>query len=125
MTNQNETNIHDLFEHDETLQKYIDLQTKKLTDRFEKLEEQIADHQRYNEQRQADLSNRLNTHTDQINRLQDFQKDSLRFQEAVKSMHEKTQAKIEREKENYTFLIDQLSQELRTKTTELEKFTTS
>lgn len=62
--------------------------------------------QKYNEQKQADLSNRLSTHTEQIGRLQDFQKDSLKFQEAVKAMNEKTNQKIDKEKENLTAMME-------------------
>jgi hypothetical protein len=72
--------------------------TTKLTgvdDRFTKTEASALDHQNYMEQKIIELKQYFAKANDSIYKLQDFQKESIKFQEKTRTDHAATQKRIE------------------------------
>lgn len=57
-------------------------------------------------------------------KLQDFQKDSIKFQDSIRTMNEKTIHKINKERENMNQLLEHSCNELKLKIHEIDTFTT-
>jgi hypothetical protein len=74
-------------------EKLLSLLTNKMTgvdDRFTKSEASALDHQNYMEQKIIELKHYVAKANDSIFKLQDFQKDSIRFQEKTRNDHAAT-----------------------------------
>lgn len=72
--------------------------TTKLTgvdDRFTKTEASALEHQNYMEQKIVELKHYFAKANDAIYKLQDFQKESIKFQEKTRNDHAATQKRIE------------------------------
>ena len=64
-------------------------------ERFSKAEVLSQDHQQYMEQKITELKHYFAKQSDQIYKLQEFQKESTKFQEKTRNDHDKTQKRID------------------------------
>eukprot|EP00347_Sterkiella_histriomuscorum_P006612 403352105 len=119
-----ENNIKQLIMTDEALRAYVDERTAHIDKKIEQMQDHSQLQQQYNEQKQAELGNRISMHNDYILKLQDFQKDTVKFHDSVRVMNDKTHQKIQQEKDNMNMLLELSCSELKQKIQEIDKFTT-
>lgn len=125
MSREHEVTIKELILTDEALRKYLDERVAHIENRIDQMEDKNQLQQQYNEQKQSELANKILINSDYINKLQDFQKDQQKTNDATRAAFDKTQQKIQNEKENLQQMINLSVDQLAAKVTEIEQFAIS
>lgn len=91
MSREHEVTIKELILTDEALRKYLDERVAHIENRIDQMEDKNQLQQQYNEQKQSELANKILINSDYINKLQDFQKDQQKTNDATRAAFDKTQ----------------------------------
>ncbi|CDW76392.1 UNKNOWN [Stylonychia lemnae] len=118
-----ENDVKQLFKNDESIRAYIDEKVNQLTDRLDKFDQQNTQQQSYHDGKLSEINSKLYNHGESILKLQDFQKEANKNFGDLKSLNDKTNAKIVQERDTMNQLLDIQCNELRVKISNIDQYT--